>query len=101
MVEKATGISKFIVLAAALDLQAEQIRNASVLRSVDDEIAVQDVEELASTNGVGIETMRRQLCGVLGRDAVHRLGKRWVIRKLKYLDYLLIQERRSILGVDG
>lgn len=101
MVEEATGSSKFIVLAAALDQMAEQVRSVSVSKSVDDEIAILYVEDLASTHGVGFEAMRRQLCGVLGRDAVHRLGKRWVIRKRRFLEYLTIQECRSTLGVDG
>ncbi len=101
MVEKANGTNKFIVLAAVIDQMAEQMLNVSVLRSVDDEIALLCVEEIASANGVGFETMRRQLCGVLGRDAVYRLGKRWVIRKRKFLEYLTMQERRSVLGVDG
>lgn len=95
MVESATGLSKFTVLAAAIDQLAEQIRSVSASRSVDDDIAILDVEDLASMNRVGSETMRKQLCQVLGNDAVHRLGKRWVIRKRKFQEYLSIQEHRS------
>ena len=101
MVEKATGSSKFTVLAAAIDQMLEQMLSVSVSKSMDDEIAVLCVEELASTNRVKSKTMRGNLCKVLGDDAVFRLGKRWVIRKRKFLEYLSALENRSILEIDG
>lgn len=100
MVEEATGTGKFAVLAAAIDQLAEQLLCVSARIGVDDEIATLDVEELASTNGVSFETMRKQLCEVLGRTAVHRLGKRWVLRKRKFLEYLSVRENWSNLNSD-
>ena len=83
-IERATGRDKFTVIAAQLD----HITELAESRSIDDRIATLDVEILAEDHDVTFETMRSQLRIRLGRNAVFRLGKKWVIRKIKFLQYL-------------
>jgi len=101
MVDRATGRDKFTVLAIAIDQLAEQIRCVSESKSVDDEIATLDVEALASDYGVSFETMRKQLRNALGPQAVIRIGKRWVIRKRKFANYLSEREAVEIIDQVG
>ena len=90
-IEKATGRDKFVVIAAQLD----HVTDLAESKSIDDCIAVLDVEVLARDHGVTFETMRNQLRIKLGSNAVFRLGKRWVIRKVKFLQYLQCLENND------
>lgn len=92
LVEATLGMDKFIVLARAIDKVAEQMRMVSA--SIDDAVETLFVEDLASRFGVTTETMRKQICARMGATVVFRVGKRWVIRKQKYLDYLIELENQ-------
>ena len=88
-IERATGKDKFTVIGAQFDVLMELAES----RSIDEKIATLDVEELAKSHDVAFDTMRNQLRSVLGRNAVFRLGKRWLVRKAKFLEFLQTLER--------
>lgn len=98
MVEGATGTAKLLVLAASIDQvrqdqaamseKMHELASARSASSYDTEIETLEVSELAEQYGTTIGTMRKQVCGVVGRDAVIRIGKKWVIRKSVFLDFL-------------
>lgn len=92
LLEKAVGTEKLTLLASAIDqIRINQFESASGL-TLDDKIETLEVDALAQENGVTLNTMRANICGVLGEGAVFRLGKRWVIRKQRYLDFLRAKE---------
>lgn len=88
LVEQALGKDKFAVLACAIDLLAARTDALVKEKPVDEQIACLDVHQLAEENGVGFETLRKNICQVMGAHAVFRLGKRWVIRKETFLLFL-------------
>ena len=88
LVEQASGRDKFMVLATAIERLASGQESLKSGRSIDEQIATVDVESLATDYGVSFATMRSNLRAVIGESAVFRLGKRWVIRKERFLDYL-------------
>lgn len=88
LVEQATGLDKFAVLACAIDLQAARMDELVREKPIDEQIACLDVNRLAQENGVSFETLRKNICEVMGAHTVFRLGKRWVIRKETFLLFL-------------
>lgn len=101
LVDDAVGTDKFVVLAELIDHLYAQMRIASGEIAIEDEIATLDLEELASQYKVSQETLRRQLCSVLGPKAVFKLGKTWVVRKRKFLQYLEQREVDETSQVTG
>lgn len=93
LVDSAVGLDKFVILAKEIDRVAEQVHMVTV--SLDDEVETLCVREIASRHGVTFETMRKQICALMGNGTVFRIGKCWVIRKRKFLDYLLKRERQE------
>ncbi|MEM7600639.1 MAG: hypothetical protein AAF357_04395 [Verrucomicrobiota bacterium] len=91
LVENATGLEKFSVLANLVDHIAH-LTLAS--RSIDEQVATLDIETLALEHGVTFETLRQQIRSTMGSGVVFRLGKRWLIRKTKFLEFLQTLENR-------
>lgn len=96
LVEKAAGRDKFLVLSVAIDRVSNALANLTQGVSLDDQIATLDVEELAATYGVSLDTMREKIRRSLGDNAVFRLGKKWVIRKQTFLGFLLANEEGGV-----
>lgn len=99
LIQEAVGTEKFIVLATAVDgLKADQ---ESIRRDVkiDDEIETLDLATLASDYGVNEKTLRDQIEKELGLGVVMKIGKKWVIRKRRFLDYMVQKENRATLGL--
>ncbi len=97
LIQEAVGTEKFIVLAAAVDgVKADQ---ESIRRDVkiDDEIETLDLATLASDYGVNEKTLRDQIEKELGLGVVMKIGKKWVIRKRRFLDYMIQKENRATL----
>lgn len=105
MVEGATGSAKLQILAAFID-QVRQDQAAMSERmgelalscgagSYDVEIETLELSELADRYGATVGTMRKQICSVVGKDAVIKVGKKWVIRKTLFLDFLKTLEGQS------
>ena len=91
-VSEAVGTEKFSVLAAAVD---RVIDDQGALREglrVDDEIETLDMATLALEFGVTLPTLRKQIQCELGMTAAFKLGKKWVIRKRTFLEYLRRKE---------
>lgn len=95
ILQQAVGTEKLTVLAAAIDTLMAMHAETQRGFSLEEQSATLEVEELASQYGVSFETMRNQLREVLGDAAVFRLGKKWVIRQVKFLDYLRARETKS------
>ena len=89
-VQQALGTDKFTVLAVAVD-QALEARSREV--SLDEQIETLDVQKLAETYATSLETLRKQIVEAVGPGAVFKLGKRWVIRKQTFLNFLQSRER--------
>jgi len=89
-VQQALGTDKFTVLAVAVD-QALEARNREV--SLDEQIETLDVQQLAENYGTSLETLRKQISDFVGAGAVFKLGKKWVIRKQTFLQFLQARER--------
>lgn len=89
-VQAAVGSDKLTVLAAAVDQALQATQHSATL---DDQIETLDVHELAEKFGTTFETFRRQITEVMGAGAVLKLGKKWVIRKQTYLEFLQVRER--------
>ena len=93
LVDEAVGLQKFEVLATAIDRLSQHRQSEGVNEgTLDDQIAVLDIEELAGQFAVTGDTLRKNLCAALGKGAVFRVGKKWVIRKQRFLEYLRRQE---------
>ena len=102
LVEQATGLDKFAVLACAIDLHAARMDDLVLKEApIDEQIACLDIHELAKENGVGFETFRKNICQVMGSHAIFRLGKRWVIRKETYLLFLQKLETGAVEDQEG
>jgi hypothetical protein len=88
LIKLALGTEKFSVLANAIDLLDG--RFASILSSqpIDAQIETIDFDQLAAQNGISPITLRKKINSSLGRDAVVRPGKKLVIRKTAWLEYL-------------
>ena len=82
-----------------VDHLSEELRCLQEKTSLDDQIETLDVCELAEQYNVSFETLRKQITGVMGDSAVFKVGKKWVIRKRKFLDYLQIKESGEDTGI--
>jgi hypothetical protein len=89
-VQAALGTDKFTVLAVAVD-QALEARTREA--SMDEQIETLDVQDLAGNYGTTFETLRKQISDSVGAGAVFKLGKKWVIRKQTFLQFLQARER--------
>ncbi len=95
-VQEAVGTDKFLVLASMLDsMRADHLELRSQIR-VDDETETLDLDALAERYGVSVKTLREQLEREMGVGVVMKIGKMWVIRKRKFLDFLLSKEGWSV-----
>ena len=94
-VEKALGTDKFVVLASAVDHVIEAQSCLQEKNTIDDQIETLDMHELARQYNVSFDTLRKQINGVLGDSAVFKVGRKWVIRKRRFLDFLQARESRN------
>ena len=83
---KVTPLEKFDVLAMDIDLLRHRVENLHSEQSMDDLLEVIEVEQLAAEYGVSFFTMRKKLTSAGGH--VFKLGKKYVIRKVSYLQVL-------------
>ncbi|MEQ1842449.1 MAG: hypothetical protein ABL994_18775 [Verrucomicrobiales bacterium] len=88
LVQKSLGTEKFLVLAHAIDFLDERVGSLSSSQPIDTQIETLDLEELAALNSISSETLRKKINASLDKQAVVRPGKRWVIRKALWLEYL-------------
>ena len=96
--EQATGRDKLVVLASTLDQVIDGVRDIESRVTIDSQIETLDASELAEQYGVTMETFRKQVVGVMGEEAIFKLGKKWVIRKRKFLEFLQAKESESNLN---
>jgi len=92
LVQQAVGTDKFLVLAAAIDLAKNDFEILRNRVSIDEEIEILELSQLAEQYGTGEKTLREQIERQLSPGVVIKVGKKWVIRKRRFLDYLESKE---------
>jgi 2-succinyl-5-enolpyruvyl-6-hydroxy-3-cyclohexene-1-carboxylate synthase len=93
-------MEKFVVMAAAIDLAKNDLEILRNRISLDDEIETLELSQLAEQYGTGEKTLHEQIERQLSPGVVINFGKKWVIRKRRFLDYLESKEVTAILGQD-
>lgn len=92
LIHAAVGSEKFTVLAAIIDaLKAEQ----EILRrkiNIDEEIETLEIGALAARFGLSERALRAQIDRALGAGHTVKVGKKWVIRKRRFLEFLTRNE---------
>jgi len=89
--KKAPPLDKFLVLAGDIDHLRNRMDQLNGDQSVDDLLEVLEVEKLGKRFGVTLETMKKRLENSGGK--VFKMGKKLVIRKVKFLEVMESLER--------
>lgn len=89
--EKVQPMDRFQILAGDIDQLRNRVDQLSGDQSVDDLLEVLEVESLGEQFGVSLEAMKRRLNRAGGR--VFKMGKKYVIRKVKFLEVMESLER--------
>jgi len=84
--EKVSPLEKFAVLAGDIDLLRQRVENLHSEQSIDDLLDLIEIEELAKRFGNTTDLMRKKLTRAGGR--VFKLGRKYVIRKVCFLEVL-------------
>ena len=84
--ERLSPLEKFGVLAGEIDQIRQLINNFQSEQCVDDLLETLEMAELGEKFGVTQETMRKKLIEAGG--GVFKLGKKYVIRKVRFLSVL-------------
>lgn len=84
--ERLSPLEKFGVLAGDIDQIRIRLEAVQANQSVDDLLETLDVAELGERFGVSLETMKKRL--VQAGGAVIKVGKKHVIRKVRFLEVL-------------
>ena len=84
--ERLTPLEKFAVLAGDIDQVRLRIESIQAQQSVDDLLETLDISELGEKFGVSMETMKKRLIQAGG--TVFKMGKKYVIRKVRFLEVL-------------
>lgn len=92
--EKVSPLDKFVVLAGDIDQLRNRIDQISTEQSIDDLLEVLEVEKLGLQFGVTLDTMRKRL--QLAGGKVFKMGKKWVIRKVGFLEVLESLEQGNL-----
>ncbi len=79
-------MEKISVLATDVDSLRRQIENITTDQSIDSRLEVVEVSDLAERFGTSVNLMRRKLTAAGGK--VFKLGKKYVIRKVIFLEVL-------------
>jgi len=90
--EKVMPLEKFDVLAGDIDFLRQRVDTIHTEQSMDDLLEMLEIEKLAKEFGITLFTMRNKLKAAGGQ--VMKIGKKWVIRKVSYLEVLENLERR-------
>ena len=83
---KVTPLEKFDVLAGDIDLLRQRVDTLHSEQSMDDLLDLLEIEQLAGKFGVSSLTIRKKLADAGGH--VMKIGKKYVIRKISYLQVL-------------
>lgn len=92
IIKEAVGMDKITVMAAMIDLARNDLENLRNRISIDEEIETLELGQLAEQYGTGEKTLREQIERQLSPGVVIKVGKKWVIRKRRFLDYLESKE---------
>ncbi|MCH1508513.1 MAG: hypothetical protein L7T84_04855 [Akkermansiaceae bacterium] len=84
--EKVSPLEKFVVLAGDIDRLRNQVENISLDQTIDELLEIIEVQDLAKRFGVSVLLMKKKLRAAGGSP--FKLGKKWVIRKVGFLEVL-------------
>lgn len=90
-----TPLDKLAVLAGDIDQLRQRLDGLAVHRSLDDVLEVLHVATLAEHFEVSPETMRLRLLKAGGK--VFRMGRKYVIRKVAFLEVIENLESEALL----
>jgi hypothetical protein len=92
LIHDAVGSEKFTVLAATIDNLKAELENLRNKATIDDEIETLEIAPLADRFGISEKAFRDQVDRAIGAGHVVKVGKRWVIRKRRFLEFLTRNE---------
>ena len=90
---KLSPLDKIAVMAGDIDQIRHRVEGITATQSIDDLLDVLDVVELGKRFGVSPECMRKKLS--LSGGKVFRMGKKFVIRKVAFLEVMENLEREA------
>ena len=90
--EKLSPLEKFSVLAGDIDQVRQRLESIQTQQSVDDLLETLEVADLGQKFGVSMDTMKKRL--ILAGGAVFKIGRKYVIRKIRFLEVLEHLESR-------
>lgn len=85
-IERVSPMERFIVLAREMDRLKEVVSQLDEGRSVDDLLDLLEVDELSERFSISPALMRKKLKMAGGK--VVKMGKKYVIRKVNFLEVL-------------
>jgi hypothetical protein len=97
IIKEAEGIDKFTVMAAMIDLARNDLENLRNRILIEEEIETHELSQLAKQYGSGERALREQVERQLCIGAVIKIGKKWVIRKRRFLDFLESKESPGMI----
>ena len=84
--EQVSPMDKFHVLASDIDQLRNRVEQITTESSIDDLLEVIELDQLGERFGVSLATMRKRLTEAGGN--VFKIGKKHVIRKVRFLEVL-------------
>lgn len=91
---KLSPMDKIAVMAGDIDQMRQRIESITVKQSIDDLLDVLDVADLGRQFGVSAACMRKKLSSAGGK--VFRMGKKFVIRKVAFLEVMESLESENV-----
>ena len=87
-------MDKIAVMAGDIDQLRQRVEGITANQSIDDLLDVLEVGELGQRFGVSLDCMRKRLTQAGGK--VFRMGKKYVIRKVTFLEVMENLEREMV-----
>lgn len=97
IIQEAVGMDKITVMAAMIDLDRNDLENLRNQISIDEEIETLELNRLAEQYGTGEKTLPEQIERQLRPGVVIKVGKKWLIRKRRFLDFLESKETAGLI----
>lgn len=85
-------MAKLDVVATMIDLVRNDLDNLRNRISIDEEMETLELSQLAEQYGTGERALHEQIEKQLCAGAVIKVGRKWVIRKRRFLDFLESKE---------
>lgn len=84
--EQISPLEKFVVLARDIDQIRQRLEQVTTDQNMDDLLEVIEISDLADRYSATEETIKKRISHAGGK--VFKMGKKWVIRKMNFLEVL-------------